>query len=106
MSNEENEDIYILLRIKELLDEAYNSDDRALFLADYASASVLISGLEARNARDDPEFDGYLAEKLSNLKWHFSAMLGLMITNKHPKSQHYLWAIQAIDSAKSRYQGA
>jgi hypothetical protein len=42
----------------------------------------------------------YLGEKLEQIRWSISAILGYDISNGHSHEQHLIWALGAIDTLR------
>lgn len=88
--------VYRLERVHDLLTGAYNSEDRALQLASFAAASIIIQWLENTDARYDINFDANRAKLLASIRVQFAAMLGLDEMKSMTAEQHYESAERAI----------
>jgi hypothetical protein len=94
---------YRMERVRDLLEGAYNSEDRALQLAAFASASIIIQWLESGDARYDINFDPNRAKMLSAIRMHFASMLGLDEMKGMTAERHYENASEAISELLANY---
>lgn len=88
---------YRLEQVKQLLQNAYETEDRALQLASFSAASVLIQWMENTDARYDINYDSTRARKLSEIRSHFARMLGLDPMQELTGEGHFKKAMEAID---------
>jgi hypothetical protein len=95
--------VYRLERVKDLLNGAYNSDDRALQLGGFAAASILIQWLEKSEERYNLDFDAHKAKQLASIRMNFASMLGLDSMNGMTAEQHFERAVSTINDLMSSY---
>ncbi|MCJ2074797.1 hypothetical protein MKK68_03910 [Methylobacterium sp. E-016] len=88
----------------EQLNEITRASARDLPLAErcalYAGTRVLVDDLRTHALSEAGEIDGYLSEKLRNVRWHVGAVLGFDVDNGHADDQHRVWAYGALSTVR------
>jgi hypothetical protein len=105
MIEEETSFVYRLERVRELLDGAYHTEDRAAQLACFAAASIIIQWLENSDARYDINFDSNRAQRLASIRMHFASMLGLDEMGDMTAAQHYENVLQTMADLMANHVG-
>jgi hypothetical protein len=88
-----------------VLDEAFQEARRDdLSFAERAAIYSLIRTVAVdlrEHIDDDMDGHGYAHEKVTNIVWHFGAMLGFDVTNGKDKEMHATWALGAMGVLKN-----
>ena len=69
----------------------------------YAATRFLLDDLRAHATSEAGEVDGYMSEKLRNVRWHIGAALGFDIDNGHGDEQHRVWAYGALNTLRDLF---
>jgi hypothetical protein len=101
MEDENMTFVFRLERVKDLLEGAFHSEDRALQLASFSTASILIQWLEKSDERYNRDFDSNKAKQLASIRMQFAAMLGLDEMGGMTAEEHYDSASKSIDEMLS-----
>lgn len=90
-----NDPELLLKRMEDLLKAA---DKPSLSTAEqagiYAAARFIVADFEGWWKGQNGL--AYASEKIHDYLWHLGAMVGFDITNGHPNSQHYSWALGSL----------
>ena len=78
--------------LHDIIREAHRDKSLAERSALYSAARLLLSDIRERFTPENGKFDGYMSEKLRNVKWHIGAALGFDIDNGHDDEKHRVWA--------------
>ncbi len=90
-----------LKKLREIIHKWEHMDSQHINGA-YAAAKAIVLDLSQQDGEEP--LDGEIVDKLNTLNWHINAAFGADDDNGHPRDQHLLWALDAIDTLSHMFR--